>query len=251
MTVDLFGMSFEQATLSSAVAQILDAARQGRKGIVVTPNVDHIVLIQDDADMQRIYKNALFRYADGMPIVWLSQFIKKSPLPERVAGSDLLIALCKQSAGSGLNLYFLGGNPGIAEKAANKLRQQYSGLHIVGTWCPPFGFENDPVQTGLIINDINSHNVDILFIGVGAPKQEKWADANIDRLQVGPILCVGASFDFAAGTTKRAPQWIQKIGFEWVWRLAGDPGRLWKRYLVRDSRFIPLAFKEIFKSNNR
>ena len=163
MTVDLFGMSFEQATLSSAVAQILDAARQGRKGIVVTPNVDHIVLIQDDADMQRIYKNALFRYADGMPIVWLSQFIKKSPLPERVAGSDLLIALCKQSAGSGLNLYFLGGNPGIAEKAANKLRQQYSGLHIVGTWCPPFGFENDPVQTGLIINDINSHNVDILF----------------------------------------------------------------------------------------
>ena len=160
-----------------------------------------------------------------------------------------MIALCKQSAGSGLNLYFLGGNPGIAEKAANKLRQQYSGLHIVGTWCPPFGFENDPVQTGLIINDINSHNVDILFIGVGAPKQEKWADANIDRLQVGPILCVGASFDFAAGTTKRAPQWIQKIGFEWVWRLAGDPGRLWKRYLVRDSRFIPLAFKEIFKSN--
>ena len=248
MKTQLLGVSFEQATMASAVAQVLDAARQGKKGLIVTPNVDHIVMLQDDAEMRRIYEKALFRYADGMPIVWLSQFVKRSPLPERVAGSDLLIALCKKSAGTGLNLYFLGGNPGIAEKAAHKLRQQYDGLNIVGTWCPPFGFENNPTESNLIITDINSRNVDILFIGVGAPKQEKWADAHIDRLQVGPILCVGASFDFAAGTTKRAPQWIQKIGLEWVWRLAKEPGRLWKRYLLRDSRFIPLALKEIFNS---
>jgi N-acetylglucosaminyldiphosphoundecaprenol N-acetyl-beta-D-mannosaminyltransferase len=234
--------------MSSAVSQILDAARRAQKGIVVTPNVDHIVMLQDDADMRRIYKGALFRYADGMPIVWLSKLVKRNPLPERVAGSDLLIALCEKSAGTGLALYFMGGNPGVADKAADKLRKHYDGLNIVGTWCPPMGFEHDPDESERIITDINSRNVAILFIGVGAPKQEKWADAHIDRLKVGPILCVGASFDFAAGTTKRAPKWIQKIGFEWVWRLASDPGRLWKRYLVQDSRFLPLALKEIFKA---
>lgn len=248
MKTQLLGISFEQATMSTAIAQILEAARQGQKGIIVTPNVDHIVLLQDDAEMRRIYNEALFRYADGMPIVWLSRFVNKNPLPERVAGSDLLIALCEKSAGTGLNLYFLGGNPGIADLAAKKMCQKYNGLNIVGTWCPPYGFENNPEETELIIADINSRHVDILFVGVGAPKQEKWADAHINRLQVGPVLCVGASFDFAAGTTKRAPLWIQKIGFEWVWRLASEPGRLWKRYLVRDSRFIPLAIKEIFNS---
>ncbi len=246
MKTQLLGVSFEQATMSSAVSQILDAARQGQKGIIVTPNVDHIVMLQDDAEMRRIYQEALFRFADGMPIVWLSRFVNANPLPERVAGSDLLIELCKKSAGTGLNLYFMGGNPGIADLAAHKLRQQYDGLNIVGTWCPPFGFEHNPTETELIIDDINSRNVDILFIGVGAPKQEKWADAHIHRLKVGPVLCVGASFDFAAGTIKRAPLWIQNIGFEWVWRLASEPGRLWKRYLLRDSRFIPLALKEIF-----
>ena len=250
MKTELFGVSFEQATMSSAVSQILDTARHAQKGIVVTPNVDHIVMLQDDADMRRIYQGALFRYADGMPIVWLRRLVKKNPLPERVAGSDLLIALCEKSAGTDITLYFMGGNPGVAEKAAHKLREQYEGLNIVGTWCPPMGFEHDPDENERIITDINSRNVDILFIGVGAPKQEKWADAHIDRLKVGPILCVGASFDFAAGTTKRAPKWIQKIGFEWVWRLASDPGRLWKRYLVQDSRFLPLALKEILKAKS-
>ena len=142
MKAELLGVAFEHATMATAVAQILDAARRGQKGIIVTPNVDHIVMLQDDAAMRRIYGEALFRYADGMPLVWLSR-IKKNPLPERVAGSDLLIALCKEAAGTGLNIYFLGGNPGIAEQAAEKLRNQFAGLKIVGTWCPPFGFEND------------------------------------------------------------------------------------------------------------
>ncbi|NTW83585.1 MAG: WecB/TagA/CpsF family glycosyltransferase [Chlorobiaceae bacterium] len=243
----LCGVSFEQVTFSVAVSQILEAARQGRKGLVVTPNVDHLVMLQDDDEMRRIYQQALFSYADGMPIVWLSR-IKKNPLPERVCGSDLLIALCEKSAGTGLNSYFLGGNPGIADQAAGKLRARFPGLNIVGTWCPPFGFEKDKEQTEQIIDDINSKNVDLLFIGVGAPKQEKWADANLDRLKTGPILCVGASFDFAAGSVKRAPLWVQKSGFEWLWRLLSEPRRLWKRYLVRDSRFIPLALREIFKT---
>ncbi len=248
MSTELLGVLFEQATLSSAVTQIINAGIQKNKGIIVTPNVDHIVMLQGDAEMRHIYKNALFRFADGMPIVWLSRMLKNKHLPERVTGADLLIGICEKAAKTNLAIYFLGGNPGIAEQAATKLKHQFHNLKISGTYCPPFGFENNPVENELIINDINSRNVDILFIGVGAPKQEKWAAKHLDRLQVGPILCVGAAFDFAAGIIQRAPVWIQKSGLEWFWRLASEPGRLWKRYLVRDSRFIPLALKEISKS---
>ena len=247
MKAQLFGVAFEQATLSTAVSQVLDAAKQGHKGLVVTPNVDHIVMLQSDADMRQIYKSALYRYADGMPIVWLSRLVSSFPLPERVTGADLLPAICEKSVGTNLSIYFLGGNPTVADMAASKLRSQYPGLNIVGTCCPPFGFENDLAETERIIADINSLNVNILFIGVGAPKQEKWSAAHIGRLKVGPILCVGAAFDFAAGTTKRAPKWVQKNGLEWLWRLISDPFRLWKRYLLRDSRFMYLALKECFK----
>jgi N-acetylglucosaminyldiphosphoundecaprenol N-acetyl-beta-D-mannosaminyltransferase len=248
MSTELLGISFETASLSSAVTQILNAGMQRKKGIIVTPNVDHIVMLQDDAEMRHIYKNALFRYADGMPIVWLSKLLKGKHLPERVTGADLLIAICEKAANTRLNIYFLGGNPGVAEQAATKLKSRFHNLNISGIYCPPFGFENNRIETDLIINDINSRNVDILFIGVGAPKQEKWTAKHIDRLNVGPILCVGAAFDFAAGIIKRAPVWIQKSGLEWFWRLASEPGRMWKRYLVRDSRFIPLAIKELSKS---
>lgn len=248
MQTELLGVSFERATLSSAVTQILDAAKEKRKGLVVTPNVDHIVMLQDDHDMKLIYDNALFRYADGMPIVWLSKIVKGESLPERVTGADLLIAICEKAAKTNLNIYFLGGNPGIAELAATKLKSKFPGLKISGIYSPPFGFENSQEETSWIINDINARNVDILFIGVGAPKQEKWAAKHSDRLQVGPILCIGAAFDFAAGVINRAPLWVQKSGCEWMWRLASEPARMWRRYLIRDSRFIPLAWKELSKS---
>ena len=248
MQTELLGILFERATLPSAVTQILNAGKEKRTGLVVTPNVDHIVMLQDDSDMKRIYDHALFRYADGMPIVWLSKIVKGKSLPERVTGADLLIAVCEQAAKTDLNIYFLGGNPGIAEQAATKLKSKFAGLKISGIYSPPFGFENNPEETNWIINDINARNVDILFIGVGAPKQEKWAAKYSDRLQVGPILCVGAAFDFAAGVINRAPLWVQKSGCEWVWRLASEPARMWRRYLIRDSRFIPLALKEIAKS---
>lgn len=248
MQTELLGVSFERATLSSAVAQILNAGKEKKKGLVVTPNVDHIVMLQNDSDMKRIYDNALFRYADGMPIVWLSKIVKGESLPERVTGADLLIAVCEKAAKTDLNIYLLGGNPGIAEQAATKLKGKFAGLKISGLYCPPFGFENRPEETDWIIKEINARKVDILFIGVGAPKQEKWAAKHSDRLQVGPILCVGAAFDFAAGVINRAPLWVQRSGCEWIWRLASEPTRMWRRYLIRDSCFIPLAWKELSKS---
>jgi exopolysaccharide biosynthesis WecB/TagA/CpsF family protein len=246
----LFNLDFNSVSLYGAVRQIISAAQQKQKGLVVTPNVDHVVMLLDDYEMRCIYKAALFRYADGMPIVWLSRLVSNNSLPERVTGADLLPHVCKAAAGNDLNLYFLGGNPGIVEKAADNMRRLYPGVSIVGAYCPPFGFEHDPEESQRIIDDINSRNVHILFIGVGTPKQEKWAAAHLDRLQVGPILCIGAALDFAAGTSKRAPVWVQRSGMEWFWRLASDPRRLWRRYLLRDSRFIPLAWRELTTSRH-
>jgi N-acetylglucosaminyldiphosphoundecaprenol N-acetyl-beta-D-mannosaminyltransferase len=245
----MFDLNFNTLTLEKASQEIVSFALAGDKGIVVTPNVDHIMMLEYDHEMRTIYKHARFVFADGMPIVLLSKILASGNggLPERVTGADMLPQVCSIASRHDLGIYFLGGEPGIAEKAARNLTKIYPGLKIVGIYSPPFGFELDPDESKRIVERINSCGTDILFIGVGAPKQEKWAWANMDQLQVGPILCVGAAFDFMAGDIKRAPRVMQKIGLEWFWRLINEPGRLWKRYLLRDSRFIFLAFREIYR----
>jgi len=240
----LFGLIFESLSLNEASKQIIVAAKNRHKGLVVTPNVDHIVMMERDHEMREIFQKALFRFADGMPLVWLSRLMFKSPLPERVTGSDLFPAVCQAAAREKLSVYFLGGNPSVAEAAAVKLKDRNPDLIVSGIYSPPFGFELDPEETSQIISRVNDSGARILFIGVGTPKQEKWAYSNLASLNTGPILCIGASFDFIAGTVKRAPRFIQKSGFEWLWRLIKEPRRLWRRYILRDSRFIILAFRE-------
>lgn len=246
MSVTLFTLSFETTTLEGAVRRIVEKALAHTKGLVVTPNVDHIVLMRDDPRMRAVFGSALFVYADGMPLVWLSRLVYgRAGFPERVAGADLLPAVCAAAAATTLRVYFLGGAPGVAEKIRDKMLLAHPGLHVAGVGCPPIGFEHDAAETTRIIEHINSLNVDVLFIGVGTPKQEKWAHDHLARLRVGPILCVGAAFDFAAGTKTRAPRFIQQAGFEWLWRLVHEPRRLWRRYLVQDRRFFGMALAEI------
>lgn len=246
----LFGMQFSAVSLPDAAKMIVELASKRAPELIVTPNVDHIVSMSSDLEMREIFQRAKYRFADGMPIVWLSRLLRR-PLPERVTGADLLIKVSELSAKSNKRIFLLGGLPGVAEKASTNLINQFPGLIISGTYCPPFGFEKDPIETGKIISIINSSNTDILFVGVGAPKQEKWASHNIEKLAVGPILGVGAAFDFAAGTLKRAPKKIQSLGLEWLWRLCSEPRRLWKRYLIKDSIFLLLALKEIINSRTK
>lgn len=245
-TIRLFDLEFNAVTLSTAAQQIVDAAEIGTKGLVVTPNVDHIVMLENDSEMRKIFQQAIFCYPDGMPLVWLSRFIGGLSFPERVTGADLLPAVCEQAAIRRKRVFFLGGNPGTAEKAAHAMARKFSGLLVAGTYCPPWGFENNEVENLKIVDLINRSKVDILFIGVGTPKQEKWASRQQQQLLVGPIVCVGAALDFAAGIKTRAPILMQNAGLEWLWRLCREPNRLWKRYLLRDSCFVGIAFREIF-----
>lgn len=244
-TLELFGLRLSAVSLEQAVELLLRDAESRTCGLVVTPNVDHVVLIEKDERLRAVYQNARWLFADGMPIVWLSRLLGREGLPARVTGADLFVELCAGAAEKKMRVFLLGAAPGVAATAAARLCTAYPGLTVAGTYSPPTGFEASPTETGKIIELVNAARPDILFLGLGTPKQEFWAAANLDRLDVGPILCVGGAFDFVAGRTVRAPRMIQAAGLEWAWRLALEPRRLWRRYLVQDGRFIGLAMREV------
>lgn len=250
-TVDMFGLRFDRVTLAGAVGQVMAAARSHNTSLVVTPNVDQIVRFDHDPLMHEVYRGALHVYADGMPLVWLSRLIGPVGLSARVTGADLLPAVCAAAAAEGAAVYFFGGDPGVAQLAADCLSKKFCGLKVAGVSCPPYGFERDEEQSSRLVDDINRSGADILFLGVGAPKQEKWGHRHLAKLRVGPVLCVGAAFSFAAGLAQRAPRMIQNSGFEWAWRLGREPRRLWRRYLVDDVRFFILAVSELQKARLR
>ncbi|MBN4073455.1 WecB/TagA/CpsF family glycosyltransferase [Mariprofundus ferrooxydans] len=249
--VQMFGLSFNASTLGEAAQMVIAAAEQKKKGLVVTPNVDHIVMMDRDREMKVHYQKAMFRFADGMPLIWFSKIFMKQSLPERVTGADLLPAIALLADEKEMRLFFLGGQDGVAARAAKELQKSSPGLQIAGVYCPPFGFEHDACESTKIVNMINQSGSDILFIGVGAPKQEKWAARHLEQLEVGPILGVGAAFDFAAGTVKRAPLFFQRMGMEWLWRLIKEPRRLCYRYVIQDSRFIFLICKQLWNTRSQ
>jgi N-acetylglucosaminyldiphosphoundecaprenol N-acetyl-beta-D-mannosaminyltransferase len=245
--ITLYGLNFSVLSLKDASEEIVSTAKDEKSGLlIVTVNVDVLMLCRRDPEFREICEDAAMVLADGMPIIWTSH-IAKCALPQRVTGVDLVPAIAEVAARRGARIYILGGREGAASSAARRLSEQFSGLTIAGTDCPPFGFERDPVQSQEIVNRINDARVDILFIGVGAPKQEKWISAHLRQLNVGAIVCVGAAIEFQAGLIRRAPRLLQICGFEWIWRLCLEPRRLWRRYLVRDVAFVPIMVGEIYR----
>jgi len=210
---------------------------------LVTPNVDHIVKLQSDSDFKEIYNEANLVLADGMPLLWAAIFLG-TPLKEKNSGSDIFPKICKFSVEKGYKLFFLGGRHGAAEQAAEVLKKQYNGLNIVGIYSPPFGFEDNLEENGKIVAMIKGSSPDILFVGLGAPKQEKWIFKYKEQYQVPVSIGIGVTFEFIAGMVKRAPLWMQKIGFEWFWRVIIEPKRLWRRYFVDDMKIFGLVCKQ-------
>jgi N-acetylglucosaminyldiphosphoundecaprenol N-acetyl-beta-D-mannosaminyltransferase len=170
-----------------------------------------------------------------------------TPVKERVAGADLFGALAERAAEAGYRLFYLGAAPGVAEKAAAVLAERYPGLNVVGTFSPPVMPWEELARDEETLRRIREAKPDVLFVAFGAPKQEMWLDAVRDRLGVPVGIGVGAAFDFAAGTVKRAPRWMQRVGLEWLFRLTQEPRRLWRRYLFVDSRFACYVLKEKFR----
>jgi exopolysaccharide biosynthesis WecB/TagA/CpsF family protein len=244
--VNIFNISIDNFSMEETIHYIDYLIAMKNNSYVVTPNVDHIVKLQSDDEFKTIYDKADLVLADGMPIVWASKLLGK-PIKEKVSGSDLFPKLCEHASINGYSIFLLGAALGVAEKAAKKLIEMYPKLNIVGTYSPSFGFENDKEENEKIIRMIKESKPDILFVGVGAPKQEKWIFKYKNKYNVPVSLGIGASFDFIAGNIKRAPKWMQNCGLEWFYRLLKEPKRMFKRYIIDDSKFIKIFIGEFKK----
>ena|GEM_PF-53743 len=237
--IDLFGVNIHALSERECIAHILRRSTSGRGGVVVTPNLDHIRRFHQDADFAQFVSQADLVVADGMPLIWASR-LQCTPLPGRVAGSDLIASLSASAAVTGKSLFLLGGEPGTADAAAEVLKQRHSNLNIVGTFCPPIGFEKDAGLMRQLTQAVVSSKPDIIFVALGSPKQERLIARLRHRLPGAWWLGVGISFSFLSGDVRRAPRWMRVCGMEWIHRLAQEPGRLFKRYVVHG---IPFAVK--------
>lgn len=222
---------------------------------VVTPNVDHAVLLQEHAGLRQSYYDAGLVLADGHPIVWASRLLRQ-PLPERVPGSELVPKLFDSyevptkpgTDAIKLRVFLLGAGVGIAAQAAKRMQQTWHNVETVGVYSPPLGFENDADESNYILGRIALCRPDVVIVGLGAPKQEVWVHRYRDQIQATVALCVGATIDFLAGEKRRAPVWMQRSGVEWLHRMCSEPKRLVRRY-AKDARVFPqLVWCQMFRS---
>lgn len=242
--VPIFGLRLSQVTLPQAADLIAAAAKRRQRGFVVTPNVNMLTLLPFEHDLAALCNRALYQLVDGWPIVWASRRLHTQGLPERVAGSDVFPLICERAEKLGLTMAIMGAAPGVADEAARRLQTTYPKLNIVGTFCPPMEAQFSPESNAKMVAFCNQTHADILLLGMGIPKQERWIAANIDQLQIGVALCFGGVIDFAAGKIQRSPAWVVNIGMEWFWRLLMSPKQYWRRTLLRFPLFFPMFFKE-------
>lgn len=239
-------MSVDNLTMDEALTEIEHLICQRQKSYVVTPNLDHIVVIEEDSVFKEVYDNASLVLTDGVPLLWIAKYYG-TPLKEKVSGSDIFPKMCELSSKKGYKVYILGAKEGVADKAACRLMDKYPGLQIVGTYSPPIGFEENENVVDNIVNMINETKADILAVALGSPKGEKFIYRIKDRICVSLSISIGATIDFEAGRVKRAPRWMSNIGLEWLYRVLQDPVRLGKRYW-KDARMIIPIMKKYSKN---
>jgi N-acetylglucosaminyldiphosphoundecaprenol N-acetyl-beta-D-mannosaminyltransferase len=228
--IELGGVRLHAISESQCVSYVLECLGRDRGGWIATANLDHMRRLRNSADFRSIYGGASVVVADGMPLVWAAR-LQGTPLPERVAGSDLIYSLTAGASATQRSVFFLGGVPGSADATAQKLAEKHPGLRVAGTCCPPLGFERDPEQMEALRCALKDAQPDIVFVALGSPKQEELISQMHSILPQAWWIGIGGSFCFVAGTIHRAPSWVQRIGFEWLHRLAQSPRRLGARYL--------------------
>lgn len=242
--VTLNGVVLHAMTEAGCIRHIMQELDARRGGVVVTPNLDHLRRCETDMSFCALVAEADLVVADGMPLVWASK-VQGTPLPERVAGSDLISSLSAAAAEHGRSMFLLGGDPGTAEAAAKVLQQRHPHLRIVGTLCPPYGFDKKDEEIRRIVDALAAAKPDIVFVALGSPKQEMLVERIRKVLPRAWWLGVGNSFNFLSGQVRRAPVWMQKRGLEWVHRLLQEPKKLFKRYIVFG---VPFAAKLMTKA---
>lgn len=240
--IKILNVEVDNYTLEEALNAICEFIQKKEHAYVVTPNLDHLVMLEKDIQFQKVYAEADMVLVDGKPLQWIAR-MKKTPIKEKISGSDLFPKLAERCAKEGYSMYFLGAGEGVAKRAAERLQERYNGLNVVGIYSPSFGFEKKTEEINQIIKNIRMANPDVLIVGLGAPKQEKFIWKYRNKLNVPISLGLGASLDFEAGEKKRAPKWMSEHGLEWLYRMVQEPKRLVKRYVKDGLLLIPLLIK--------
>jgi len=238
-TFELLGMRLARTDSQGLLDHMFSSLAAGRGGWVVTANLDFLRRYAHDRDARALYAGADLSVADGMPLVWAAR-LQGVRLPERVAGSSLVLPLAERAAREGRSIYLLGGEPTANAKTAEILRARWPNLSICGASSPMVGSPPSPAELAALNEEMRRTRPDIVLVGMGSPKQEQIIQALRATLPQAWMMGVGVTFSFIAGTVSRAPVWMQRTGLEWCWRLAQEPKRLARRYLLED---IPFSFE--------
>jgi N-acetylglucosaminyldiphosphoundecaprenol N-acetyl-beta-D-mannosaminyltransferase len=237
----VLGVPVSCINLDSAKNTILGWAAHGRSNYVCVRDVHGVMRARSDGKLHRAHQHAGMVTPDGMPLVWILRG-RRGRTVSRVCGNDLVDTLCANSP-SDVRHYFYGGKPGVAEKMAATLRQRYPSMEVAGTGCPPFR-QLSPEEERAEVDHIAAAKPQIVWVGLSTPKQELWMERNVGLIPGATLIGVGAAFDFQTGLIQRAPRWMQESGLEWLHRLASEPRRLWRRYLLLAPQFVFLVLLE-------
>jgi N-acetylglucosaminyldiphosphoundecaprenol N-acetyl-beta-D-mannosaminyltransferase len=246
------GLPVDQLTERDTIETVIEAVKAGRGGCLFTPNLHHMHAYATGGDAAVYARSsalpgARLVVADGMPLIWASK-LRGTPLPERVAGSNLIWSLTERAADSGASIFLLGGNPGAAEACAERMRADYPDVRIAGIMAPPHGFEKDERAIAEIVATLQAAAPDIVYIALGFPKQEELALQLAPEMPTTWFVGVGISFSFVAGEVQRAPRWMQATGLEWIHRLLQEPRRLFRRYVIDGLPFAARMFGHALRS---
>jgi N-acetylglucosaminyldiphosphoundecaprenol N-acetyl-beta-D-mannosaminyltransferase len=234
--VNVLGVGISSIDMDTAVETIDSWIASGDRRYVTVTGVHGVMECQADERLRAIHNSAGMVTPDGMPMVWIGRWRGHRQM-QRVYGPDLMAAVCARSPQRGYRHFFYGGAEGVPERLSQQLCERYPGLTVVGTHSPPFQAltpQEEAIETALI----NEADPDIIWVGLSTPKQERWMAAHRDRLSAPVLIGVGAAFDIHSGLKPEAPKWVQRSGFQWLFRLALEPRRLWRRYLVNNPMFL-------------
>ena len=243
--VNIFGVDICSITFDRALEILLGWIESEETGrFVVTPNINHLVLYQEDSCFREAYSHASLVLPDGRYVILLSKLLGR-PLAEPVNGSDLVPALMQSSENRGrLSVFLLGAMPGVAEAAAKNIQVRWPHVRVAGTYSPPIGFDADPDESRTIVERINDVSPELLIVGISPPRQEIWVSRYSSQISATVTICAGATIDFLAGVKPRAPVWVQRSGLEWLHRTISEPRRLAPRYYRDGVAIMRLLYRE-------
>ncbi|HLK15892.1 MAG TPA: WecB/TagA/CpsF family glycosyltransferase [Fimbriimonadaceae bacterium] len=248
--VTIRGVPFSRVGEREAADYILACVKAGVGGVVLAANTDVLRICDQKPEVRAHFERATIVTPDGMPIMWAAK-LQGQPLVERLPTSNLILTMIQAAEESDVSVFLLGGNEGVAEAAAERYRQLHPNLKVTGSHCPPFGFESSEAEMAKIREALRESEPDVVFVGLGVPKQERLIEALRGEFPATWFMATGISFSYAAGELKQAPRWLQALGLEWFFRLCQEPRRLFRRYILQDLPFLFPLLSEALRSRRR